>query len=182
MQAKTALRRYNGHKLRPQIIDIEASGFGADSYPIEVGVVLSNGLRFSRTIRPLPDWTHWDPAAESLHGISRRELARDGHCPFQVAGKLNELLAGQTVYSDAWVVDQPWLDTLYNRVAIKREFFISPIETIVSESQIELWSKAMKQVGAQLGQRAHRALSDAMVIQETYVLTRMRESASRFLN
>jgi hypothetical protein len=28
---------------RPNVIDIEASGFGIDSYPIEVGVTLSTG-------------------------------------------------------------------------------------------------------------------------------------------
>ena len=97
MREKSTSGRTINHRLRPQIIDVEASGFGYDSYPIEVGVVLSNGLRFSRMIRPLPDWTHWDASAESLHGISQKELQRHGHNPFEVARELNELLAGQTV-------------------------------------------------------------------------------------
>ncbi len=173
MQAKTTSGRPVSHRLRPQIIDIEASGFGPDSYPIEVGVVLANGLRFSRVIRPLPDWTHWDSSAENLHGISQSDLQRHGHNPFQVARELNELLAGQTVYSDCWSVDKPWVDKLYNRLAMERNFYISPIESIVSEEQIEQWQGAMQQLGGQVSP-AHRALNDAVLIQETYVLTRMK--------
>lgn len=165
-------------KSRPQIIDIEASGFGPDSYPIEVGVVLGNGLRFSKLIRPMPDWTHWDKAAEVIHGISQSQLQRYGHNPFEVAGDLNHLLNGQTVYSDAWVVDKPWLDTLFNRVGMERQFFISPIESIVSEEQLEGWHPAKQQLTPQMGKRLHRALDDAMLIQETFVLTQMQATGT----
>ena len=164
--------------IRPQIIDVEASGFGSNSYPIEVGVVMANGLRFSRLIRPMPDWTHWDPEAEALHGISQAQLQRYGHCPFEVAGQLNELLVGQTVYSDGWVVDKPWVETLFNRVGIERQFYISPIEAITSEQQLEQWQPARKQLTPQMGSRIHRALDDAMLIQETYVLTRMQQNST----
>ena len=178
MQSKSPLRPSANNRLRPQIIDVEASGFGSDSYPIEVGVVLSNGLRFSRLIRPLPDWTHWDPAAEMLHGISRQDLERFGHDPVIVAKELNELLLGQTVYTDGWVVDKPWLDRLFDRLAIEREFYISPIESIVSEGQIEQWQLAMEHLGSQVAQPAHRALNDAVLIQETYVLTRLQSTTT----
>jgi len=158
---------------RPQIIDLEASGFGPDSYPIEVGVVLKNGLRFSRLIRPMPDWTHWDPRAEALHGISQAKLQHHGHHPHEVACELNSLLAGETVFSDAWVLDKPWLDTLFNRLAVERKFFISPIESIVSEQQLELWLPTKKALTPQMGSRLHRALDDAVLIQETFVHTRL---------
>ncbi|WP_317930883.1 hypothetical protein [Halioxenophilus sp. WMMB6] len=168
-----------GSRLRPQVIDIEASGFGAYSYPIEIGVVMSNGLRFSRLIKPMPDWIHWDPEAEALHGISQRQLQRHGHSAFEVAGELNQLLLGQTVYTDAWVVDKPWLDTLFNRVAMERKFFISPIESIISEHQMEQWVPAKRQLSPQMGNREHRALDDAVLIQETYVLTRMQQAGGQ---
>jgi len=29
--------------------------------------------------------------------------------------KLNDLLKGNTVYSDGWVVDQPWITQLFDR-------------------------------------------------------------------
>ena len=41
----------------PAIIDIEASGFGPDGYPIEIGVALSSGQTGSsplKTIGPMP--------------------------------------------------------------------------------------------------------------------------------
>ena len=44
----------------PYIIDVEASGFGNGSYPIEVGVVLNNGEKFCTLIVPAANWTHWD--------------------------------------------------------------------------------------------------------------------------
>lgn len=182
MQDKSLLRLSGQQKPRPQIIDIEASGFGVGSYPIEIGVVLRNGLRFSRIIRPLPTWTHWDPAAENLHGISQQDLHRFGHDPVHVAHEFNELLAGQTVFSDGWVVDQPWLDTLYDSLGIKRKFFISPIESIVSEQQLEGWQSAMRLLGTQIGQPAHRALNDAVLVQETFVLTRMQSGANRLVS
>ena len=42
----------------PFIMDIEASGFGPDSYPIEVGLALGDGSRFCSLIVPAEHWTH----------------------------------------------------------------------------------------------------------------------------
>lgn len=48
----------------PLIIDVDASGFGDTSYPIEVGVALEQGRKFCTLISPAPERTHWDEAAE----------------------------------------------------------------------------------------------------------------------
>ena len=48
------------HLNNPLIIDVEASGFGSKSYPIEIGVALNDGQRFCTLILPAPNWTHWD--------------------------------------------------------------------------------------------------------------------------
>ncbi len=173
MENKTIV---NGFKLarpvRPAVIDIEASGFGFQSYPIEVGIVLASGQRLSRLIKPLRSWTHWDSSAEALHGISRDQLLQEGYAPRVVAEELNDILSGQTVYSDAWVVDKPWIDTLFDAVKINRDFRISPIEAIFSESQIEDWDLTKKRITEESGQPIHRALNDALLIQETFVATR----------
>lgn len=84
----------------PAVLDIEASGFGRHSYPIEVGYVLSDGQAFCTLIRPEPEWTHWDPAAERLHHISRDLVLARGRPAVEVARMLNAQLVGQTVYSD----------------------------------------------------------------------------------
>ena len=96
----------------PSIIDIEASGFGRDSYPIEVGLVLPDGETHCHIIRPDDSWTHWDASAEAVHGIRRSLLVENGLPPLQVAGELNRLLAGNKVYTDAWSYDLSWLGKL----------------------------------------------------------------------
>lgn len=117
----------------PNIIDVEASGFGSHSYPIEVGLVLHDGKRFCSLISPAPDWTHWDPEAEKVHKVSRENLQKIGK-PFQeVAVMLNTLLAGKTLYSDGWVVDKPWLITLFSRAGLDMAFSVSPLENILTE-------------------------------------------------
>ena len=55
----------------PCIIDLEASGFGRGSYPIEVGLCLGDSSSHCFLVRPEEDWQHWDPEAEKVHGISR---------------------------------------------------------------------------------------------------------------
>ncbi len=44
----------------PLINDVEASGFGATNYPIEIGLTMNDGDKFCVLIMPAPDWTHWD--------------------------------------------------------------------------------------------------------------------------
>jgi hypothetical protein len=42
----------------PSILDVEASGFGAGSYPIEIGYISGDGSSYCTLIRPAPTWTH----------------------------------------------------------------------------------------------------------------------------
>ncbi|MBR9912146.1 MAG: hypothetical protein GYB33_17530 [Gammaproteobacteria bacterium] len=156
---------------RPNIIDIEASGFGHDSYPIEVGVVLSSGKRYSRLIKPFSDWRHWCEKAEAVHGIERQALLEYGTDPQVVARGLNNLLAGTTVYSDCWGVDKPWLETLFYRCGLPMNFFISPIESILAEPQMQYWQTTMEEARKALKLGRHRASMDALVIQETFANT-----------
>jgi hypothetical protein len=154
--------------MRPNIIDIEASGFGPDSYPIEVGFVLGDGQKYCTLISPLDEWVHWDEQAEQVHGISRRTLATHGEPAAQVAAELNRLLQGRTVYSDYWSVDQSWLNTLFYATRMMMGFHLSSIELIMSESQIEDWQSKRDAVLAEHGGNRHRASYDAWVIQETF--------------
>ena len=66
---------------RPNIIDVEASGFGTASYPIEIGLALENGERYCSLIKPLAEWDHWDETAQELHGIKRAHLNKHGKAP-----------------------------------------------------------------------------------------------------
>jgi hypothetical protein len=152
----------------PNIIDIEASGFGGESYPIEVGLILSNGDKFCRLILPMDDWLHWNEDAEKIHHISRDKLQVYGKPVAQVARELNMMLAGMTLYSDGWVVDKPWLTRLFFASRIEMAFSVSPIELILSEAQMDIWHEVKNQVITQHNIQRHRASNDAWIIQETY--------------
>ena len=155
----------------PIIIDIEASGFGAESYPIEIGVVLNDGRKYCSLIQPRPEWTHWDEGAERVHHLSRDLLWTHGKPVQEVASTLNQMLRAQTVFSDGWVVDKPWLDRLFYAAGMHCEFYFSDIEMILSEPQMEIWHTTKDAVLHGIGHRRHRASFDAFVIQETYERT-----------
>ncbi len=157
---------------RPSILDIEASGFGSHSYPIEVGIALEDGRKFCALLKPDPEWTHWDSKAEALHGISRELLFKHGRPLADVARQLNELIGTQTLYSDGWVVDSPWLNTLFYTAGVQPAFRLSPLEAILDEQQMTHWHQAKDKLLAEMTQARHRASFDAFVIQETYWRTR----------
>lgn len=157
--------------LEPNIIDVEASGFDPMSYPIEVGLALASGERYSSLILPIDEWTHWDPDAEKLHHIQREKLFRHGKPIHIVARKLNELLRGQTVYTDGWVVDKPWLDNLFYQARVGMEFHVSALEMILSEPQMEQWHSVKNDFIKEAHPDRHRASSDAWIVQQTFKIT-----------
>ncbi len=159
------------NSFRPNVIDVEASGFGATSYPIEVGIALENGGRYCSLIKPMEGWDHWDETAQELHGIKRSHLMKHGKDVDVVCRELNELLDGETVYSDAWVVDKPWLDTLYRAAKMEPTYDIRPIEAVQTECQHENWDKVRQSMIAELGLQRHRASADAFLIQVIFMRT-----------
>ena len=158
----------------PNIIDIEASGFGYESYPIEVGVILNTGEKYCSLIKPVSRWVFWSLDAENTHHISRELLQESGKPVMQVANELNQFLQNKTVYSDGWVVDKPWLNELFAAAKIPNVFSISPLEFILDEYQMENWHATKNSVVKEFGFARHRASNDAMIIQETYRRTRIR--------
>jgi hypothetical protein len=158
---------------RPFIMDIEASGFGPEGYPIEIGVAMAPGSKFCSLLMPREEWIYWDTEAEKLHRIPRDILETYGRPINEVALTLNTLLANQTIYSDAWVLDKDWLAQMFYAAAIPQQFRLSSLEMILSESQIEIWDKTKKLVTEELGLHRHRASSDALIIQETYFRTKL---------
>jgi hypothetical protein len=156
---------------KPIIIDVEASGFGATSYPIEVGVALDDDSKYCALIAPARSWDHWDLEAEKVHRIARDILETHGQPLQQVAQNLNTLLDGKTLYSDGWVVDKPWLSTLFYQAGMLMRFHVSPLEMILSAQQMECWHATKDALLAELSKQRHRASFDAWVIQQTYQRT-----------
>lgn len=161
----------------PAIMDIEASAMGAGSYPIEVGVALPEGITRCFLIRPEPEWRHWDPEAERVHGITRETLERHGLPARTVAETLNGLLEGRVVYSDAWGFDSSWLALLYHHAGARPSYRLEALRGILTEEQAEAWHDAKRVVIEHLDARRHRASIDALILQRTYVETRAHNSA-----
>jgi len=158
----------------PTVIDIEASGFGRGSYPIEVGIAMPDGQAHCYLIRPQSDWTHWDVEAEGLHHISQDTLRSHGKDVRLVAQRLNQLLANQTIYSDGWAHDTSWLGLLFESAGISQHFKIDHIACLFSQDQVAIWEQERLQVMQELGINRHRASADARIVQMTYLKTRLR--------
>lgn len=163
---------------QPWIIDVEASGFGPHSYPIEIGIALADGEKFCSLILPADDWTHWDDDAEKVHRVSRDILETYGTAMPDVTAKLNELLRGRTLYTDGWVVDKPWLTRLFHTARTAMEFFVSPLEAILSERQMAIWHETKDAILEETTLKRHRASFDAWLIQETFRRTLVMQQAA----
>ena len=159
--------------LMPIVLDVEASGFGRDSYPVEIGYVLPDGSCYCSLVRPEPHWTHWDPEAQKLHHITRDSAMQHGRPPSEVAQELNRTLRGKTVYTDGWGNDYSWLGTLFEAAELTPSFRIDSLRALLSESEARHWQVVKTQVRQELKLRRHRASSDARVLQMTLRRLRM---------
>lgn len=165
-------------EMPPCIIDIEASGFGAGSYPIEVGTVLTDGSAYCSLICPQPDWRHWEHSAEGVHGITRETLREHGKPAATVAQALNERLRGHTVYTDAWYHDYQWLARLYDAADAQPAFKLEDLRSLLDEPAQARWHATREQVSLALQLSRHRASNDAKVLQQTLLAVLGNGSAS----
>lgn len=159
------------------MLDIEASGFGRNSYPIEVGYVLPDGQAFCTLIRPEPEWTHWDPEAERLHRISRDLVLTRGRPATEVARLLNARLLGQTVYSDGWANDYSWIGALFDVAEMTPGFRVENLRALLREAEVDRWHVVKQQITQELGVQRHRASTDARVLQLTLQRLRTKSEA-----
>lgn len=151
----------------PTVLDIEASGFGKGSYPIEVGFVLPDGRSECMLIRPNPHWLHWDAAAEGLHHISHALLVECGKPVIDVARRLNAALDGRVVYSDGWAHDFTWLSTLYEAAGCSPSYRLDNLQRLLTQDELAGWDTTKAQVFAEAALERHRASADARLLQAT---------------
>lgn len=156
----------------PTLLDIEASGFGRGSYPIEIGLARPDGSSCAFFVQPLPEWTHWDPKAELLHGISRARLEREGYPVRHLARWLNDELGEAGIaYSDSWGFDNTWLSLLFHHAGMLPRFRLEALRRLLSERQLELWNGTKEALVLELGIHRHRSGEDARLLQLTYQRT-----------
>jgi hypothetical protein len=155
-------------------MDLEASGFGRNSYPIEVGYVLPDGHTYCSLIRPETHWTHWDDQAARTHNISRQLIEERGSPAAQVAARLNADLRGQTVYSDGWANDYSWLGALFDAADMSPMFKLENLRRLLSEEEANRWHDVKSQVTRECGLQRHRASADARLLQLTLLRLRIQ--------
>jgi len=153
----------------PCVLDIEASGFGRASYPVEVGYVLPDGRSFCTLVRPAPHWTHWDATAEAVHGIARDKLLRHGRPVAEVAARLNDDLCGLTVYCDGWAHDYAWLAALFEEAGRTPHFTLASAAQWLDDGRLGGLQEASRHALAELGLARHRASNDARALQAALV-------------
>jgi hypothetical protein len=168
----TAITQEPDQLVVPAVLDIEASGFGRDSFPVEIGYVLPDGEAFCTLIRPAPGWTHWDDSAERLHRISHQTARTHGRDALEVATLLNERLRGMTLYCDGWAHDYVWLSVLFEAADLAPAFKLDNLRALLTDRDAARWAAAKQQVATEMRLQRHRASSDARVLQQTLVRLR----------
>lgn len=151
----------------PAFIDVEASGLGGRSFPIEVGLITAQGEMYCALVRPDASWKYWEEAAEAVHQITRPILDAHGKPLVDVAQRLNQLLRGQTVYSDAWGNDYAWLGKLFDAADLPMLFTLESSRKLLDDNEAARWAAVKEQVIVELKLARHRASSDAKVLQLT---------------
>jgi 3' exoribonuclease, RNase T-like len=177
MSGSTPTRPDGAASKPPAVLDIEASGFGQDSYPIEIGFVLADGQTYCSLIRPAPGWTHWDAQAEHLHQIARETAVTHGRDLTDVAQQLNQRLRGLTLYCDGWAHDYVWLNVLFEAAGLRPSFKLDNLRALLTEPEAAAWVGVKRQVSAEMQLERHRASADATVLQQT--LIRLRTPQAR---
>lgn len=139
-------------------VDLEASGLGAESYPIEVAWKNDEtGEQDSFLIDPdtADGWHYWDDYAEEMHGIERKELNAKGLDIISACKRLNKKLKDKTLISDAVEFDLFWMTRLFDATGITPAFTMAGLNQILSKEQrIQFGFLAKAQ------NRQHRALQD----------------------
>lgn len=164
--------------LPPPILDIEASGFGLGSYPIEVGVVLPDGRSWCSLVRPEPSWQHWDPNAAAVHKITREQIDQHGRLSLEIAQTLNEWLRGMVVYSDAWAHDYTWLNKLYDAANLVPSYRLENLRALMTDADAARWHELKLSVASKLNLTRHRASSDARLLQMTMLALKAPRQAA----
>ncbi|WP_404337710.1 transcriptional regulator [Sphingomonas sp. MMS12-HWE2-04] len=173
-------------------LDFEASSLAKRSYPIEVAWIFEDGRSESYLIRPAPDWTDWDPAAEAIHHIGRDLLLRDGSDHGLVAARMIAELSGHDLLASAPSWDGKWMSALLRAAGLPRhslrlrksdealrEVAVAVLAPVVPSPDLD--AAVAKILGSGLpcdhGLAAHRALPDAEAERARWLA--VREAAER---
>ncbi|WDI33215.1 hypothetical protein PUV54_08400 [Hyphococcus flavus] len=152
-------------------IDLEASGLGAKSWPIEAGWCFLSGNPQALLIKPHATWPldQWDEAAFALHGVAYDDLLKAGVAIEEVCTALNEALAGKKVYSDAPDWDGFWFYRLFQAAGVRQEFVLRDFYDVFRNTPKEILKSIVEEANKN-APRAHRAVPDVLHMRALYEL------------
>jgi hypothetical protein len=140
-------------------------------FPLYPNIVACEIQSESHLIKPPSHWdiqSVWDPAAEQLHRISLEQLLAHGHPPFEIARRMNKVLAGRELFSDGPTEDERWLRIIFEEAGPEPTFTIRRTSADVLTAQLAVrlgWNtvsyEAAKAEADRSSPRTHRAEADA---------------------
>ena len=163
------------------ILDFEASGLEAESYPIQVAWNNDDEIH-SYYINPetANGWSFWSEEAEGVHGISRDYLIKHGLPVEEVAVIMHRELAGKVVFSDAVEYDSWWCSRLFDESSYDVNFQwgdfwwrvtreIPPTIHMPDSFEAGQWRQGLwEEVMGTAGLRAHLADNDVRIRMEIF--------------
>lgn len=152
----------------PAVIRIESPVTGDEAYPVEVGAVLHNGAAYCFLVRPLAEWTAWDPEVAGALGLARGKLERHGLTPTEVCDALNRALRDESVYSTKPEEDNRLLDRLYAAAGVEREFQVQELYDLLAPGHRDQWERARANLASLIESERHRASAIARLDQQTF--------------
>ncbi|NOX82522.1 MAG: hypothetical protein GXP06_05970 [Alphaproteobacteria bacterium] len=152
-------------------LDLEASGLGSASWPIEVGWCFDDGAPETMLIRPAQEWPHeaWDDHAASLHGLAYDVLEASGLVVGEVCARLNQALEGAAVYSDAPDWDGFWLYRLFAAARARQRFSLCDFGDLLCELPPQTVAAAVAEAKISSPHR-HRAREDVLHMKKIFDL------------
>lgn len=161
-------------------LDFEASCLPPHgrSYPIEVAVAGPGGFVQSWLIRPHASWRDWTwtAEAESLHGLAREQILREGLDAERVLDELADVVCGCEVIADSYF-DAHWMRTLEAASGAPQRVRIQHVEALVDRLKIS--DDVVRRIVAEVDRlpfRRHRAGDDAHRLQA--LVTRLYAQAA----
>lgn len=150
-------------------LDMESSGW--KGYPIQVGVIRTDGKTYKSLIKPHKEWLsdlEWSYNAQCIHKMKKEYVIENGRDLTVVANELNNFLTTTDVYVDSRY-DVMWLDLLFEFAEVKRTFKMFVIDDICPEDFTIHWSLMFERTRKLSGLPLHDALNDAKLIQRTFI-------------
>lgn len=113
-------------------MDIEASGWKKNSFPIEIAWG-NNFIKKNFIIKPAYNWDTdiWEEEAYNIHKIKKEDIKKEGKKISFIIEKMKENLKNKYVFSDSIEKDKIWLNMLLQDLKIDIFFNFLSIEELL---------------------------------------------------